>query len=1004
MAALQFSGEIMTKYAPYTTGQEIGPFKVTHSQTVEELNCLLTELTHQSSGAKVIHIGNDDPENTFCLSFKTIPETSNGIAHILEHTVLCGSENFPVSDPFFSMHRRSLATFMNAFTGADFTCYPASSQIKTDFFNLFKVYIDAVFHPLLTQSSFLQEGWRHEFLVPNDSKTPLAYKGIVYNEMKGALSSNTTRLIECLNKAMFPDITYGVNSGGDPKNIPELTYEGLKEFHKTFYHPSRCLFYLYGDIPLEENLEFLDEEILGKAEQAPPIQPVPLQKRFSEPVTVTSKYPVSADEELDRKTMVGLGWLTCQISEQEEILALSVIDIILLSTDAAPLKKALLQSGLCTEVSPYLDSDISEIPFVIILKGCQADAAPKIKQVIKEALEKILKEGFTQEKVESAIHQLELHRSEIIGEGTPFGLSLFLRSCLAVQHGAPVLDGLIIHEQFAKLRKNISENPRYLEELAEKFLISNPHFVTVVMEPSPTLEQEELEEERKRLNLKQEKLTAEESERIIQESQALADYQEQQQHANLDVLPKLELSDIPKENHIYSLSHEKMGHLDVFHHDCFTNGITYAEIAFPLANVQEEDLPYLRLFSSLLPQVGCGGRDYSDHLDYVLAHTGGVDASLHLNIQAHDNTQFIPTMHIRGKSLYRKAEYLFTLLQDMISSADFTDSKRIQSILAKSFTRMESSLNSNALKYATSAATSEFSQAAKINYYWSGLPYYWLIRDLSTQFQTKRSEIIEKLTTLKDQLLGLSDAHLIIGCDSDFYKELKSRSFYGVEKLPAKSYEQWKTKLHLNATPREGRVISSQVAFTSSALPTVSYIDPDSPALLVASMLFDNLVLHTRIREQGGAYGGGSSLSPVSGNFLFYAYRDPNIASTIKAFEDAVHRISEGDFGLEKLEEAKLETIQGMDSPISPGSRASLAYSWLCEGRNDAMRQKYRNRVLSLTKEEVVEAVNKHLKPKIQEASTAIYAGKALLESEIEKLKGMGVINSPTVLPIFTKS
>ncbi len=440
-------------------GEVYRDFKLLKVVPIPEIQCVLKELEHLGTGAQVMALENDDSENLFCLSFKTWPNSSDGVAHILEHTVLCGSEKYPIKDPFFAMGRRSLNTFMNALTGSDFTCYPASSQVPQDFYNLLEVYLDAVFHPLLKELSFRQEGHRLEFADPEDPKTLLEFKGVVYNEMKGALSSPTARLNELMNYSLFPDLIYGVNSGGDPKNIPELTYEQLKGFHGKYYHPSRCLFFFYGNLPLKGHLDFIAEKTLEKAEKIHQLPMLPFQPRFKKPRKVQGYYPFPADESIEEQALISFGWLTCPILNQQEWLALSVIEMVLLDTDASPLKRTFLDSGLCKQVSSYMDGEISEVPWVIVLRGCNPDSADKLEVILRQSLEKIVKEGIPMELVDNAIHQLEIHRSEITGDQSPYGLSLFFRSALLKQHNGSPEDGLRIHSLFYAFRKLIKQQP-----------------------------------------------------------------------------------------------------------------------------------------------------------------------------------------------------------------------------------------------------------------------------------------------------------------------------------------------------------------------------------------------------------------------------------------------------------------------------------------------------------------------------------------------------------------
>lgn len=968
-------------------GQTHCDFELTKIVEIPELQCVLRELIHLPTSAQVMHVANDDPENLFCLSFQTIPTSSNGVAHVLEHTVLCGSKKFPISDPFFAMNRRSLNTFMNALTGSDFTCYPAASQVHKDFYNLLEVYIDAVFHPNLKELSFLQEGHRLEFADIKDPRSPLERRGIVYNEMKGALSSASSRLAEALNENLFPNLTYGHNSGGDPKEIPQLTHQELIEFHQTFYHPSRCLFFFYGNIPLEEHLNFIAKHALKDVVAAPPLPPLPRQPRFSKPVYRQLSYPISPSESPKDKTLIAFGWLTSHILEQQDVLALSILDIILMDTDASPLKMAFLKSEWCKQVSSYLEDDISEIPWSITLKGCNPENADNLENLLKETLTEIIKNGIPLEMIENAIHQLEFHHSEITGDQTPFGLSLFMRSALLKQHGANPELGLTIHSLFEEIRRKNLEDPHYLTQLLQKHLLDNPHFVRIVMTPDQNLGSKEVSDERIGLDLIQANLTEKQTFQIIKKSEELASYQKKQFEEDVDILPKVTLNDVPPTARDFPLKRETLGSLEVFSHHCFTNDIVYADLVFNLPDLPETDLPYVRLFTSLLSQVGCGNRSYKENLDYIQGNTGGVGAVLSLNLQATDHQKFQPSLHIKGKALNRKASKLFPLMHDMITTPDFKDITRLKEMMLKIYTTLHGALNQNALKYATNLSASPLNAASKIANSWYGLDYFYLIKELAQNFESHAQQLSDKLEELKQQVMCLENPHLVLSCDQSLYQHLKSVDFYGLQALEKRTSVPWKGDYSLKSIAPQGRIIASPVAFISHVLPTVSYIHPAAPALNIAAFLFDNLVLHTKIREQGGAYGGGSASNSMSGNFYFYSYRDPNIASTLQAFQDAIQTIASGDFDLDDLEEAKLEMIQALDSPISPGSRADLSYSWWREGKTHKMRQEFRSKLLELSQDDIIDAVEKQIKPNFEKGTTVAFAGKELLEKENEILK-----------------
>ncbi len=966
-------------------------FRVTKHQAIPELRCTLWELVHEATGAEVQYLGNDDPENLFCLSFKTRPSSSNGVAHILEHTVLCGSEKFPVKDPFFAMTRRSLNTFMNAMTGSDFTCYPASSQVPADFYNLLEVYLDAVFHPKLEELSFRQEGHRLEFADSEDPQSPLEYKGIVYNEMKGAMSSPTSRLYDIVGQSLIPDLTYAHNSGGDPKIIPELTYEEFKRFHEENYHPGRCLFFFYGDLPLEEHLDFIASHTLEKSSRAAPLAPIPRQQRFEKPLYRQEAYPLAADQSTKDKTFVAFAWLTCHVLEQEEVLALEVLDSVLTDTDASPLKMALLKTGLCRQVSSSLDDDITEVPWVIVLKGCNADRADELEALLFERLKQIAKEGIPQELIDASIHQAEFYRSEITGNSQPFGLTLFMRSALLKQHGGDAENGLVIRTLFSKLRERMAASPRFFSELIEKYMINNPHRLRLVLAPDAALAQREEEEEKTRLQELQKKLDPAKIAEVLRDAARLYQHQEEQLSQDINCLPKVSLSDVPHEPRDYPLARECCGNLEVFHHDCFTNGIVYAEIVYPLPELTDEELPYVRLLTNLIGQVGCGGRSYVETLEYIQAYTGGIGASLNLNVSAVDQKRYRPALHIRGKALHHKVEELFTIFADLVQSLDLTDRDRLREIIQKHFTALEGSLAGQAMRYAQTLSAAGLDASSYLTSRWAGLDYFVAMRELAQNLDERLEELVQKLIDIRDRLLPLEGAQLILSCEDEYYVELKQRGFYGLQEIVGKSFQPWVDKFTTKLPDPQGCIVASPVAFIALTVPTIGYSDPTSPALNIAANLLQNKTLHHRIREEGGAYGGGSDTNPMCGHFYFYSYRDPHVAATYEAFEQAVLEAIAGQFSEQDLEEAKLEVIQDFDSPVAPGSRASVAFGWLMAGKTLEMRRQYRRRTLAATKEEVIAALKSNVGKRLKEFPLIVFGGKELLEKENALMKEKGL-------------
>jgi Zn-dependent M16 (insulinase) family peptidase len=977
----------------YAVGQTYHDFKVTKAIEIPELHCFLRELVHVPTGAQVMHISNEDPENLFCLSFQTIPDSSNGVAHILEHTVLCGSKKYPVKDPFFAMTRRSLNTFMNALTGSDFTCYPAATQVSKDFYNILEVYLDAVFHPNLNRLSFLQEGHRLEFTIPNDPDSTLEFKGVVFNEMKGSMASPNSRMAEAMNKLLFPNITYGFNSGGDPLEIPKLSYEELCAFHLKYYQPSHCLFFFYGNMPLEGHLDFISKHALDDAKKIEPLSAIPPQPRYLKPQQQLMQYPVAADESSEDKSFVAFGWLTCNILEQETALALNVLELILMDNDASPLKLAFLRSGLCKQASIYSDFEVSEVPIIIILGGCNSDDAEKLEAVLRNTLKEVIKNGIPLEMVENVMHQLEFHRSEIGGNHSPFGLSLFMRSALLKQHNGDSESGLTIHAHFDQLHKRNLEDPTYLTGLLQKYFLDNTHFVRMTMQPDKDLAAKEIAEEKEILQKIRSKLSTGEIKEIVKKSVELAEFQKQQEEeADFDVLPKISLEDVPKGSKRYPLQQEKLGNLEVFHHNAFTNKIVYADLVFDLPSITREEIPLLRLLSVLMTQMGSGNRNYADTLEYIQANTGGIGAYPTLYHQASNHSQYAPSFGIRGKALYRKASKLFSLLIDVATSVDLKDLERLKEIVLKHYTSLQTATISNSMKYAVGLASSALESASAISNHWYGLCYFIAIKEIANDIDNQLEPLSQKLQSLQKRLKGINNPHLVITCDSEMYNELKGHKFYGLQDIGTKTYTPWKGEMSTMDIVSQGRVISSPVAFTGHVFPTFSYTHPDAPALALASSLFDNLVLHPLVREQGGAYGSGAVSNPMSGNFYFYAYRDPNISSTLEAFSKAANAIAiDEDFTDLDLEESKLEIIQSLDSPVAPGSRGEVAYTWMREGREPEVRQAFRNRLLELKREDIIKAIKQHILPKIDAGITVVFAGKELLDKENATREALGL-------------
>ena len=943
------------------TGDKWGSYLITKSTPLEEIKSTLIEAVHEPTGAKIMHIANKDPENVFCISFQTLPSSSNGAPHILEHIVLCGSKKYPIKDPFFAMTRRSLNTYMNALTGQDFTCYPASSQIEKDFYNLFEVYLDAVFHPELKKMSFLQEGHRLE---PN----PLQYQGVVYNEMKGALLSPESRLWEALLKNLTPDLPYAVNSGGNPQEIPNLTYEELLEFHNTFYHPSRSLFFSYGNLCLKKHLDFLEEKTLKDFKKLPPLPPLPLQKRFKNPVNAKGFFPIHKSEGIDKKTWVVFSFLTTSLSHQDEILALCLLENLLMDTDASPLKKALLKSGLCAQAGSSIDIEMSEAPFTIICKGCDERDAEKIKKVLFDTLERCF---FSKDQIDASMHQLEFDRKEIGSGGYPFGLELFFRAALPKQHGSDPENALLIHSLFEDLHQRL-KNPDYLPFLLKKYLTQNNHYVMLTFSPDPNLEEEEEKQEQQRLKKLSINLNLKELEK---QSQELKKYQEYVETQDLDCLPTLNLKDIPEKAKDFSLIETQIGDIQTFYHECFTNKILYADLVYDLPDIPQKDLPLVSLYVRFLTELGCGKRNYQENLAFQHLYTGDLSAACALIPNSKNPRNCSPTLTIRGKALERNGNQLLQILSDFSYGADIEDVERINELYLQHLTSLESSIARNAMRYAIQSALKGKSLSSFISDQWYGLSYIEFVKS----FKQNPKQLVEELRRIQEMVLARGEPRLIISCDRELFNSLKP------VKLAKHTLNPWKGNFSLPTDNSFAHLIAAPVAFTARGQQTVSYADPRSAFLLLATELLENCHLHSEIREKGGAYGAGASYSPQSGSFHFYAYRDPQLAKTTLEFEKATQKIVNGEFTEQDLSDAKFGVVQSLDAPVSPGLRAITAYNWKCSMRSVEDRQAFRECILNATREDVSNAVKELIQNK--PFTIVSFLGEDLLKKENQFLE-----------------
>lgn len=993
----------MTRQLALQSDRRFGPFCIQHSQVIEDLGCTLTLARHMPSGARVLHIGNDDSENLFCLSLATPPPDATGVPHILEHCALCGSERYPVKDPFFSMSRRSLNTFMNAFTGADFTCYPAASQVPEDFYNLLDVYCDAVFHPLLLETSFWQEGIRLERVPPPGRG--LQFGGIVFNEMKGILAGGERRLWSHLIGQLFPDTPYRYESGGHPDHIPRLTHGELRDYHSHHYHPSRCLFYFYGDLSLESHLNYLQERVLAGVAPQKPLEVASRQARREHPTYLSSRYP-SGEDMRASGALFGLAWYVCDLVDRRALWLLGLLDELLLGSDAAPLKRSLLDRGLCKQVQSLLDGEIPQVPYALLLKGCAASDPKDLERAILKSLEEIAKRGFSREHIEGALHRLELQHLEIESQQNPYGLTLFWRSALIHQHGADPLEGLSVHRHFQELRAYLAEPARLSAELA-RLLIDNRHRTSALLEPDNKMALREQASEDRRLTERFQKLSEGELQKLDRQMRVLASSQEQRE--DLNCLPSVSIESISRSPKSFSLQTERFGSGHSHAHHALTNGFIYLDLLLPLPSLMCErpfervssphldQTALLRLLALFLARVGARDRDFASNASAIAASTGGIGADI-ANFAPADGGPTASFLRVRGKGLRRKVRELVTLLGEIACQANFSDEPRLRELLAQHCVDLEHSLTHNTLHYALLAACGEQSPSARCMSRWQGLEYVRSLRALWQKVQTDKSSLRELLIDPLQSLLAqiAPPRHLIVSCAEVDWRTLRENRFFGLEERFSES--ELAQPIKRSHQPTGGGVASScapsqrafavpsQVASNALSARGCCFAHPDTPLLQLAAHLLQHQTLHPGIREQGGAYSCGALARSDWQTFALYSSRDPNIAKTRKTFTRAIEKLSSRGCSQRELDEAKRIAIQGLDAPIAPGERGAVEFGRRLRSLNPELRAAQRERLLMAAPADVRACCRTRIEPQIKSASFVTAASDSMLDRQVAEI------------------
>jgi len=972
-----------------TTATAVGGYEVVRREPLERLGTYI-ELRHERTGARHIHIECPDDNNGFAVFFPTSPTDSTGVAHILEHVVLAGSQKFPVRDPFFSMTTRSLATFMNAFTRPDSTTYLFSTRNAKDYRNLLEVYLDATFFPKLSEDAFKQEGIRFEFEDSADPKSGLRYKGVVFNEMKGALATPGAAIDRAMRRSLFGGVPYEHESGGDPHEIPNLTWQQLRQFHAHHYHPSNAFFYTYGDRPLEDTLEMVERNALSRFERIAIDTSIRDVKRLKSPAEATEPYPANPADDNSRKSQALVAWVTSRTSDSFRMLGMNLLSEVLLGNAGSPLRKALIDSGLGSALADGsgLHDDFREAVFGAGLKGVAAEDAEKVQRVVLDTLEGLADHGVDASQVNAAIHHLEFEKRERSNAGFPYALRLLFTAMPAYQHGGNPLSALNFDADLEDLQRARAEG-RFFENLIRAEMLDNAHRALLKAVPDTELEDRQRRTELERLAAVEAKLTDSDGARIVADALRLKAAQDARQ--DLSVLPTLQLSDIPMRFEDVPRLDAKAGEARVEFYPQPTNGITYLDIRSDFARLTPEQKDLLPLFGRVLTQSGAAGQDYAIIAARIAANTGGVGAAAQVQSLA-ERDDYLQSFVISGRALDRNAKPFIDLLTDLVARLEI-ESHRLKEIIGEISTRLESSLAGLGFQFALLRAHSKLGSEGAINDRLQGIGMLHTMRRLARLGETELGELIKDLHEIRTLLFRQSSLRIIVTCEEAMIAPLEDLLTGLVGELNKDASDGPTYTVPSVEEAPEAWTVQVPVAFNVRVFKTVRYTHKDSPALLVLANYLRDRFLHRELREKGGAYGGYAQAGVASGTFYLGSYRDPNIIRTYDVFDQAVRWIIEDDIDAEGLKEAILGSCGDVDPLESPDIKGRREATNRATGFTREARERFKQRLLAVTADDLKRVTHAYLLE--APAAQTTVAGPDLVEAARKERPGLFEVVAP---------
>ncbi len=927
-------------------------FQLVEERVIAEMNATARLYRHIKTGARLLSVINDDENKVFGIAFATPPEDSTGLPHILEHSVLCGSRKYPVKEPFVELMKGSLNTFLNAFTYPDKTCYPVASQNLQDFYNLIDVYLDAVFYPRITPDTLRQEGWHYELDTPN---APLTFKGVVFNEMKGAYSSPDNLLGRYSQQSLFPDNAYGLDSGGDPQRIPDLTYEQFKRYHERHYHPSNAWIVFYGDDDPTMRLQILDA-YLKDFEPLTALPRIALQPPFGETRRFEYGYDAGVDAGVDagadgpaRKSYFTLNWMLSEATDDETVLALQILSHILLGAPASPLRKALIDSGLGENLAGGgLEEDLRQMMFSTGLKGIQAQDAQKVEELILRTLEQLAEAGIERDMIEASLNTIEFALRENNTGGFPRGIALMLRALASWLYGGDPLSRLAFEAPLNAIKAKWQADPHYFERLVRQYLLQNPHRASVLLKPEAGLGQRQAAEEQARLERARAAMSEADLKRIMDEAQALKRRQETPDPPEaLATIPTLKLSDLDRKNKVIPLAVSRAAGAQVLYHDLFTNGIVYLDVGFDLRALPQQYLPYVPLFGRALLEMGTAREDFVKLSQRIGRKTGGIrSATLSSAIRATGDAA--TWLFLRSKATTAQAQDALDILRDVLLTARLDNRERFRQIVLEDKASRESGLTPGGHIMVNRRLRARFSRADWVAEQMSGVDGLLFVRRLAERIDQDWPSVQADLEEMRRLLVNRNAMICNVTLDASAYRAFEPALTAFIEQMPAASLDPAVWQPVTPAGP-EALMIPAQVNFVGKGANLYKLGYRLHGSALVVTHYLSTTWLWDRVRVQGGAYGGFSVFDHRSGVFTYLSYRDPNLLGTLANYDGAARFLRDLDLSEDELTKAIIGVIGDLDTYMLPDAKGYTSMMRWLAGDTEESRQQLRDEVLSTT-------------------------------------------------------